>query len=119
MGRLTERLQRDQQAVHIHTDDEELAKKLDTALWTARDISFVPHELVGNNNQALVMSGVNDKLEHTNIMINFVNDVSECYNEFARVVEIIDPDDTLKMIGREHYKFYKDKGHSINDHKID
>jgi len=99
MGRLTEQLQRDQLAVHIHTDDEELAKKIDTALWTARDISFVPHE--------------------TNIMINFANEVPEFYNEFARVVEIIDPDDTLKMIGREHYKFYKDKGHSINDHKID
>lgn len=119
IGRLTEQLQRDQQAIHIHTDDEELAKKIDTALWTARDISFVPHELVGNKDQALVMIGVHDKPEHTNIMINCANEVPEFYNDFKRVVEIIDPDETLKTIGREHYKYYKDKGHSINDHKID
>lgn len=119
MGRLVEKLQRDNQQVHIHTDDEELAKKIGNALWTSRDISFIPHEMIGNKETANVMIGVNDESAHNNIMINFANDVPATYKDFERVVEIIDPDENLKKIGREHYKYYKDHGLTINDHKIE
>lgn len=118
MGRLVEQLYRDEQPVHIHTDDEQLAHSIGNALWTARDISFVPHELIGNKLDALVMIGVNDQATHNNIMINFATEVPDFYPEFKRVVEIIDPDEDLKKIGREHYKFYQDKDVEIENHTI-
>jgi len=117
LGKLVDQLYRDNQAVHIHTDDETLAGQVDKALWTASDTSFVPHELVGNGD-CKVMIGVNDPANHQNIMINLANEVPEQYVDFARVVEIIDPEEALTKIGREHFKYYKKQGIEIHDHKI-
>ena len=117
LGKLVDQLYRDGQKVHIHTDDETLANQVDKALWTASDTSFVPHELCGNGDGA-IMIGVNDSSSHQNIMVNLANEVPDEFDSFARVVEIIDPQETLKQIGREHFKFYKKKGLEIHNHSI-
>jgi len=65
------------------------------------------------------MIGVNDTATHQNIMINLANDVPDQFKTFARVVEIIDPQEALKVIGREHFKFYQKLGFEIQNHTID
>lgn len=117
LGKLVEQLYRDEQLVHIHTDDEALAQKVDKALWTASDVSFVPHELCGAG-ESKVMIGVNDEANHQSIMINLANEVPSNFATFERVVEIIDAEENLKLIGREHFKYYKKNGLEIHDHKI-
>ncbi len=117
LGKLIDQLYRDGQKVHIHTDDETLATQVDKALWTASDTSFVPHELYGNG-EGPIMIGVNDPASHQNIMVNLANDVPAEFKTFARVVEIVDPQETLKVIGREHYKFYQKQDFEIHNHTI-
>ena len=45
--RLAEKAYRLNNTVHIHTASQQQAELLDELLWTFRDGSFVPHELLG------------------------------------------------------------------------
>jgi len=46
--KLIEKALASRQRVHIHTDDHELAKKLDQALWSYKPDSFIPHVILEN-----------------------------------------------------------------------
>ncbi len=118
LAKLTEQLYRSGSKCHIHTGNPLLAKQVSQALWTARDVSFIPHEQLPCKNQAPVTIGIDEEPEDHSILINMSNDIPPCFSHFERVVEIIDSDPELKNHGRAHYKFYKDRGYPVENHKI-
>jgi DNA polymerase-3 subunit chi len=50
--RLVEKAYKLQNRIHAHTGDANMAKVLDTLLWTFRQGSFVPHELLSSGQPA-------------------------------------------------------------------
>lgn len=107
--------------VLVHTASTEDARRIDGLLWTFRDRSFVPHGLLGEADAAvtpvLVGCGTDAGAEHE-ILVNLGNGVPPFFSAFERVIEPVDADPDTRMASRERYRFYRDRGYEIKDHRI-
>jgi DNA polymerase-3 subunit chi len=120
--RLAEKAYRLNNRVHIKVADQQSAAQIDELLWTFRDGSFVPHEILqqsGSKSEAPVTIG-SDALPAADcdLLINLSNSVSESSASFARVAEIVTSDDESKKRGRKHFVEYRNGGHTLESHKL-
>ncbi len=106
-----------------HTEPDEL-KALDDLLWTFRDGSFVPHEMItavtGDGTAPapiLLTAGIAPAVD-VDVLINLAPDVPECVAQSKRVIEIIDGDDNRRRAGRARFKAYRDRGLTPASHNI-
>lgn len=53
------------------------------------------------------------------VLINLNTVVDEFFSSFKRVVEIVEIGDESKIHGREKYRFYRDRGYQIFNHRIE
>ena len=53
------------------------------------------------------------------VLINLNTAVDEVFSSFKRVVEIVEIGDESKIRGREKYRFYRDRGYQIFNHRIE
>lgn len=118
--KLTEQLYRAGHRLHVFTDNGELTRHLDEQLWVARDISFVPHDLVGQSNaDSPVTIGDQDDPNMHEVLVNLGYEVPDFFSRYQRVVEVISGDPQQRQQGRVRYKFYKDRGYELQLHNID
>jgi len=119
--RLLEKAYAQKHSVYVHTENEQQAQLLNQQLWTFRDISFIPHNLV-NETCALsppVQIGFQQVPEHMNdLMLNLSLDIPSCYNRFARIMEIVPAEQTWKTALREHFRFYREQGCQLFNHQM-
>lgn len=120
--RLTEKAWSQNNAVYIHTLDEQQAIKYDELLWTFNEESFVPHQLAATeNNEKTVLIGYKTTAEipsHHDVLINLNYESPSFFSQFERVAEIITADETSRIKGRERYQFYRDRGYALETHKM-
>jgi len=117
--RLVEKLFRNGIAVHVNHADTAQQQRLDELLWTARDISFIPHEVsAAPLPHCPVTLNVGNFDGHDGVLINLATEVPEWFSRFERVVEIIDRQDPDVSAGRERYRFYKDRGYPLKNHTM-
>jgi DNA polymerase III subunit chi len=128
--RLAEKVYMLGQGVYIHTGDARQTAELDRMLWTFKQNSFVPHGiedqspdpeaavLIGhsteadNHNHALVYA------EGRELLINLAQEIPLFFSSFKRVAEIVGNDEQNKNSGRERYRFYRDRGYTLESHTI-
>ena len=120
--RLAEKAYRLNNRVHIKVADQQSAAQIDELLWTFRDGSFVPHEILqqsAGKSAAPVTIG-SDALPATDcdLLINLSNSVAESSAAFARVAEIVTSDDESKKRSRKHFVEYRNGGHTLESHKL-
>jgi len=108
------------QRVFIQAADETQAGQLDDLLWTFRDISFLPHARCGDGQgDAPVLIGTSDTPDgNDDVMINLAHPAPNTFSRFQRVLEIVDPDPTLREQARERYRFYQDRGYPLQRHEL-
>ena len=120
--RLTEKAWSQNNAVYMHTLDEQQATKYDELLWTFNEESFVPHQLAATeNNEKTVLIGYKTTAEipsHHDVLINLNYESPSFFSQFERVAEIITTDETSRIKGRERYQFYRDRGYALETHKM-
>jgi len=120
--RLAEKAYRLNNTVHIKVADQRSATKIDELLWTFRDGSFVPHEILqdsaGKSEAPVTISS--DALPATDcdLLINLSDSIPESSAAFARVAEIVTSDDESKKRSRQHFVEYRNEGHNLNSHKL-
>lgn len=119
--RLTEKAYRLQHKVHLQTHDEASAERLDELLWTFREGSFVPHEMLrASGNEAPVTIGCGSKLpENPDLLVNLTPTVPSFAGQFSRIVEVVDSDPSRRETSRSRFRNYREKGFSLESHKID
>jgi len=107
--------------VLIHTASLEEARHVDALLWTFRDQSFVPHDLLGQADPALapvlVSFGTDSGGEH-DVLINLTPEVPAFFSSFERVIEPLDAAPGIREAGRERYRFYRDRGYPLTNLSI-
>ena len=105
--------------VHIRVADMEAAKSLDTQMWTFRDQSFLPHS-VGQSPSPHVRVTIHDEWlpQERDVLINLAQDIAEEYESFARVAEVVGPDDETKSHGRARVRQYREHGFQPEFHEI-
>ena len=120
--RLAEKAYRLQNTVHIQVADQQSAAQLDELLWTFRDGSFVPHEVL-ENSAAKVASPVTISIDslppgNCDLLINLSNGMPQDSAAFPRVAEIVTSDDESKKRSRQHFAEYRNEGHKLDSHKL-
>ena len=120
--RLAEKAYRLQNTVHIQVADQQSAAQLDELLWTFRDGSFVPHEVL-ENSAAKGASPVTISIDclpagNCDLLINLSNGMPKDSAAFPRVAEIVTSDDESKKRSRQHFAEYRNEGHKLDSHKL-
>lgn len=105
--------------IFIHTESEQDAHALDDLMWTFRDRSFLPHCLAGADEDAAVHIGYgNEPAGEFQVLFNLATQVPSFFSRFDRVAEIVDNDDHVRALGRERFRFYKDRGYPLETHSL-
>jgi DNA polymerase-3 subunit chi len=124
--RLAEKAYRLQHTVHICTADRQHARQLDELLWTFRDGSFVPHEILGEGPDSTgapvtIGSGANDVQAgelRGDLLINLTDELPELISSFPRVAEIVTSDEDCRQKSRKRFAGYRTQGHSLQTHEL-
>jgi DNA polymerase III subunit chi len=120
--RLAEKAYRLKLSVHIQTADRRDAQQLDDLLWTFRDGSFVPHEIVGTPSDADVAPvtiGIDaSEVRPGDLLINLTDDVPERLNSFPRIAEIVTSDEDCRRKSRTRFADYRSQGLDLQTHEL-
>ena len=120
--RLAEKAYRLKHTVHIHTANRQQAELLDELLWTFRDGSFVPHELLGvasRNTSAPVTIGFDKTgIGGQDLLINLTDEVPEMAGSFPRVAELVTSDEPSRQQSRKRFVHYRELGAELETHKL-
>lgn len=122
--RLVEKAWRLKHKIYLHAASPEDAQRVDQLLWTFRDGSFVPHTVhSGEVDEPLaaatpvhIGSGAEPRFE-ADLLVNLDREVPLFFSRFERVAEIVAGEDG-KTAARERFRFYRDRGYTLEHHKI-
>jgi len=118
--RIAEKAYRKGHTLHIHTANEREAHKIDKLLWTYRDISFLPHDILGETSTDTPITIGYGALtpESDDILMNLDSAIPSFYQPFNRLIEIVCNDPQQKAHCREHYKWYQQHGCELTTHQL-
>lgn len=119
--RLAEKAWSQSQRVLLLTPGSADAQALDEMLWTFRDRSFVPHEIYSPERPPRASVLISDSTPagtEADVLINLRDQVPEGYERFARIIEPVDGDPARRQLGRERYRFYRERGLTPDSHQV-
>ncbi len=108
--------------VYIHTDSADHSSRIDNFLWTFKDTSFLPHGLIDqtNSEKTPILIGHQDPPKDLHdVIINVTQDVPLFFGRFDRLIEIVDQNSEGRNQARERYRFYQERGYTLNTHNLD
>ncbi len=105
--------------VVIKTSHEPAAQDVSRNLWQHTQTSFLPHALVGSSSALDIKAPVlihwgENEMVYDEILINLAAQQPNGFSRFKRLVEVVGMDEQEKIAARQRYKFYRDRGYSIN-----
>ena len=119
--RLTEKAVQQGHQVYINTESAVQLLQLDDLLWTFRAGSFLPHAVDNGENHSdlpvLLAHGGEPRNSH-DVLVNLSNEIPPFFSRFNRVAELVGSNDTQRAEARNRYRFYKDRGYTLNTHEI-
>jgi len=104
--------------VMVLAGDESMAAATQAYLWQ-QPISFLPNCRVDDvlaAHSPIIVDSRADKLVHDDVLINFQHPQSTIFSRFKRLIEIVGIDEADKVLARERYKFYRDRGYEIRSY---
>ncbi len=119
--RIAEKAWRQQRRVYIHAASEQEAQALDALFWEQPAGAFLPHALLSDDAAAgspVVLGFGDDPGEHHDVLINLAQTVPDFYSRFTRVAEMICGEENQRASGRARWKFYRDRGYPVQDHRL-
>ncbi len=109
------------QGALLYTADERLAAELDGALWTAQQLSFIPHVRCGHPLAArtpVLIGARADDLAAPDVLINLTEEEPPCCERFGRLIEIVTADAEDRRRARGRFKLYQERGHALETHDL-
>jgi DNA polymerase-3 subunit chi len=120
--RLAEKAYRLNNTVHIHVTDRQSVQQIDELLWTFRDGSFVPHEILGQSvteTPAPITIGCESAPSgDCDLLINLSEEIPAIAESFPRIAEIVSSDEDAKTRSRRRFVDYRERGHTLDTHKL-
>jgi DNA polymerase-3 subunit chi len=110
----------------ISVPDPSTTNALDKLLWHYPSSAFIPHcrsnaaagEMPASlSDWPVILDHGGDKFPHHELLINLHDECVPFFSRFERVIEIIGNDEEDSRMGRERFKFYRDRGYEL--HHID
>jgi DNA polymerase-3 subunit chi len=119
--RLSEKAFKQGHQVFINTASGQQLKQLDDMLWTFRDGSFLPHGVYEEDTDSThpVLLGHDVEPDGpSDVLVNLSNEVPAFFSRFNRVAELVGGDEAQRAAARQRYRFYKDRGYTLNTHNL-
>ncbi|MEO0573854.1 MAG: DNA polymerase III subunit chi [Pseudomonadota bacterium] len=117
--RLTQKVYRLGERVHVEVDSDDSAQMLDELLWTFSDDSFIPHAcLPDTDGYTPVTIGVSGQPVSDTVTVRINLTDTPLTATDCRIAEIVSGNDNEKAAGRERYAAYRDRGCALDTHKI-
>lgn len=105
------------QCALLYTEDEAVAQELDTGLWSAPALSFLPHVRCGHPlaRQTPILIGASpDDLRSPDVLINLGQMWPSCFSRFDRLIELVSRDEGDRQAARQRYRFYQERGYALS-----
>jgi len=105
--------------VLIQVNDQDDAEQLSEKIWGFRPESFLAHGFLNAHPKNEIEIGWTE--EHgtqQDILIQLSNDIPDFFSRFDRVIEITCDTPTIIDRSRDHFRYYKERGYSLNHHKL-
>ena len=115
--RLAARAWREGLRVWIRTADAAMTERLDTALWTFDEASFIPHGTTALDGDNPIV--INEADSPGALMINLGDSLAADWQQRDRIAEIITADEATRQAGRARYRDYQQAGAALQTHRID
>ncbi|MCF8198507.1 MAG: DNA polymerase III subunit chi [Sulfuritalea sp.] len=100
----------------VYVPDRETSDKLDRLLWVHQASGFTPHCL-GNDPLAaqtpIILASDTDNPPHDEFLLNLSDSIPPGFSRFQQVVEIVCIADESKQLGRERYRYYRERGYPL------
>lgn len=121
--RLAETIQRKGYRLHLHAEDEAMAKELDERLWTFRADAYVPHALANSEHAGAVPVTLGweappDPDASVQALLNLSPGIPEWFSRFERVAEIINQHQDVLTAKRECWQTYRKRGYPVKAHQL-
>jgi DNA polymerase-3 subunit chi len=107
------------QTVLIVADKPALLQQVNSHLWTFRDDSFLPHELLTANQQrAPHIIYLSDYPQSADVIIHLGEAALTEVSSLPLIIDVIDADQKRRDAGRARFSTYRKKGQSPQTIKI-
>ena len=123
--RLTEKAYGLGNSILLRADNIVEAETLDTLLWTFKQESFVPHELLidstvdpSTSNERVVISAAVEPEVDAKVLINLANAMPSEPTHWSRIAEVINANKRIRQHARERYNQYRIHGMSMRTHHL-
>ena len=117
--KLTEKAWRMGHRIYLHCSDAAQRDELDARLWRFKGESFVPHSNTEDQPDGTIVMGLTEApASHQDLLINLDLKVPEFFKRFARVAEVVVEDPAVRLAARESFRFYREHGYPLQDHKL-
>jgi len=101
----------------ISLPDAASCEALDRLLWHYPETAFIPHcrsDAAEADGTPVLLDYNSDKFPHHDLLISLRAECMPFFSRFDRLIEIIGTDQEDSRLGRERYKFYRDRGYELS-----
>lgn len=121
--RLIDKAYQQQHKIVVQASSFIEGQRIDELLWTFRDISFIPHQLITDQQLADPMISISIVVQKPNqanadILFNLCNSIPSNLYEFTRIIEIVSDTKETKNQSRKKYRSYKEQNCQLTMHPI-
>jgi len=110
--------------VVVYSGDAQLLKRFDQALWSSEPLSFIPHvmqdDALATVTPVLLAATAPEQAEplaHHEVLVNLDQELPKFFSRFDYLIELVELDDQDSQAARERWKFYKQRGYTIEHHQ--
>lgn len=99
--------------------DAALLREFDQQLWTFAPLEFVPHCGCTDPLAAqtpVVLAEDLARAPHYQVLLNLTGEVPAEFARFERVLEVVGDDPAEAAGARARYRFYRDRGYTLNNY---
>ena len=109
----------------ISLPDAASCEALDRLLWHYPETAFIPHcrsdaeeadssPVLSMSKWPVLLDYNGDTFPHHDLLISLRGECMPFFSRFDRLIEIIGTDQEDSRLGRERYKFYRDRGYELS-----
>jgi DNA polymerase-3 subunit chi len=119
--RLVRKIYRAGQQVVVCCEDPARLAAFDRELWTFSPQDFVPHVIADDrlaSETPVLLATSADGLPRREVLVNLGDATPQGFASFDRLIEVVGADDPDRGLGRERWRFYRDRGYPLETHDV-
>jgi DNA polymerase-3 subunit chi len=105
----------------IYAPQGDAAQRIDRLLWTWPATGFLPHCFAHDALAAetpVLIAGDGTAPETGELLLNLDEACPPHFERFERLLEVVGQDEDARRLGRERYRYYRDRGYPIRNHDL-